>query len=102
MAESDLPAVTASATTGPVTGETPEDWRDTNVRIEGPVVKFLQATFAESRLETTGTAIGGESYFPRVDPVGNITGRSSRVRRAAAAFKIMLLLLSINSAKNRF
>ena len=87
MAESDLPAVTASATTGPVTGETPEDWRDTNVRIEGPVVKFLQATFAESRLETTGTAIGGESYFPRVDPVGNITGQIVKSSPSGGSFQ---------------
>ena len=34
-------------------GRTAEHWRDTNVRIEGPVVKFLQAAFAESWLETT-------------------------------------------------
>src|SRR5713226_1426117 len=35
-------------------GRTPEHWRDTNARIEGPVVKFLQAAFAEGWLETTG------------------------------------------------
>ena len=86
-----------------MTGETPEDWRDTNVRIEGPVVKFLQATFAESRLETTGTAIGEESYFPRVDPVGNITGQIVKSSPSGGSFQnYMLLLLSINSAKNRF
>ena len=45
-------------------GRTPEHWRDTNVRFEGPVVKFLQAAFAESWLETTGIAIGGDDYFP--------------------------------------
>ena len=45
-------------------GRTPGHWRDTNVRIEGTVVGFLQTAFAESWLETTGIAIGGDEYFP--------------------------------------
>jgi cardiolipin synthase len=36
-------------------GRTPKHWRETNARVEGPVVKFLQAAFAESWLEATGT-----------------------------------------------
>src|SRR5947208_1892678 len=51
-------------------GRTPEHWRDTNARIEGPVVRFLQATFAESWLETTGIQIGGEGQLPRTEPRG--------------------------------
>jgi len=70
------------------------------VRIEGPVVKFLQAAFAESWLETTGIAIGGESYFPRVDPVGNIAGQIVKSSPSGGSFQnYMLFLLSINSAK---
>ena len=34
-------------------GRTAQHWRDTNARIEGPAVKFLQAAFAESWLQTT-------------------------------------------------
>src|SRR5262249_34350343 len=44
-------------------GRTAEHWRDTNVRVEGPAVKFLQAAFSESWRETTGEAIGGEGDF---------------------------------------
>ena len=81
-------------------GRTPEHWRDTNVRIEGPLVKFLQAAFAESWLETTGIAIGGESYFPRIDPVGNVTGQIVRSSPTGGSFQnYMLFLLSISSAK---
>jgi cardiolipin synthase len=40
-------------------------WRDTDVRIEGPVVEQLQGAFAENWLEATGVAIGGPAYFPR-------------------------------------
>jgi cardiolipin synthase A/B len=81
-------------------GRTPDHWRDTNVRIEGPVVIFLQAAFAESWLEATGIAIGGENYFPRLDPVGNITGQIVKSSPTGGSFQnYMLFLLSINSAK---
>lgn len=81
-------------------GRTPEHWRDTNARIEGPVVRFLQAAFAESWLETTGIAIGGDDYFPRIDPVGNVTGQIVKSSPIGGSFQnYMLFLLSINSAK---
>jgi len=81
-------------------GRTPDHWRDTNVRIEGPVVIFLQAAFAESWLEATGIAIGGENYFPRLNPVGNITAQIVKSSPTGGSFQnYMLFLLSINSAK---
>src|SRR5687767_2148940 len=48
-------------------GRTKDHWRDTDVRVEGPAVEWLQAAFAENWLETTGVAIGGEQYFPAPD-----------------------------------
>jgi len=81
-------------------GRTPEHWRDTNARIEGPVVKFLQAAFAESWLETTGIVIGGNGYFPRLEPVGNLPAQIVKSSPAGGSFQnYMLFLLSINSAK---
>jgi len=81
-------------------GRTPEHWRDTNARIEGPAVKFLQAVFAESWLETTGIAIGGDDYFPRLDAVGNVTGQIVKSSPTGGSFQnYMLFLLSIDSAK---
>ena len=81
-------------------GRTPEHWRDTNARIEGPLVRFLQAAFAESWLETTGIAIGGEEYFPRLETAGNVTGQIVKSSPTGGSFQnYMLFLLSINSAK---
>ena len=81
-------------------GRTPEHWRDTNARIEGPAVKFLQAAFAESWLETTGTAIGGAGYFPRLEPVGKLPAQIVSSSPAGGSFQnYMLFLLSINSAR---
>jgi cardiolipin synthase A/B len=81
-------------------GRTAEHWRDTNARIEGPVVKFLQAAFAESWLETTGIAIGGEGYFPRLEPLGKVPAQIVSSSPAGGSFQnYLLFLLSINSAR---
>jgi cardiolipin synthase len=81
-------------------GRTPEHWRDTNVRIEGPVVKSLQAAFAESWLEATGAAIGGDIYFPRLEARGNVPAQIVKSSPTGGSFQnYMLYLLSISSAK---
>ena len=81
-------------------GRTPKHWRDTNARIEGPVVKSLQGAFAESWLETTGIAIGGEEYFPVLEARGNVLAQVIRSSPAGGSFQnYLLFLLSINSAK---
>ena len=46
-------------------GKTEGQWRDTDVRVEGPVVLQLQGAFVENWLEATGVALGGDDYFPR-------------------------------------
>ncbi|HEX2243175.1 MAG TPA: phospholipase D-like domain-containing protein, partial [Gammaproteobacteria bacterium] len=81
-------------------GRMPKHWRDTNVRVEGPVVSFLQTAFAESWLETTGIALGGDDYFPRLDHAGNVRAQVVKSSPVGGSFQnYMLFLLSINSAK---
>jgi cardiolipin synthase len=81
-------------------GRTQGHWRDTNARIEGPVVRFLQAAFAESWLETTGIAIGGDGYFPHLEPSGSLTAQIVKSSPTAGSFQnYMLFLLSINAAQ---
>ncbi len=45
-------------------------WRDTMVRIEGPVVTSCQAVFAENWLECHGDILAGEEWFPQIEPCG--------------------------------
>jgi cardiolipin synthase len=81
-------------------GRTAERWRDTNARIEGPSVKFLQAAFAESWLETTGVVIGDEGYFPRLQPAGKVAAQIVRSSPAGGSFQnYLLFLITINSAQ---
>ena len=48
----------------------PDHWRDTHVRVRGPIVRHLQGAFAENWLEATGDALVGEDYLPALEPVG--------------------------------
>lgn len=80
-------------------GRQPGHWRDTDVRIEGPVVEQLQGAFAENWLEATGVAIGGPAYFPRrrLDAKGDVHAqvvRSSPAGGSTAMYTVFLLALS--------
>lgn len=44
-------------------GSEPGHWRDTNVRVEGPVVRQLLASFAANWAEATGQLLTGEHFF---------------------------------------
>jgi len=48
--------------------EGPDEWRDTHVRVRGPVVRGFQGAFAEHWLEATGEVLGGEGYLPELEP----------------------------------
>jgi cardiolipin synthase len=74
-------------------------WRDTDVRLEGPVVEQLQGAFAENWLEATGIAIGGPEYFPRrrLDAKGDVDAqivRSSPAGGSTAMYTMFLLALA--------
>jgi len=81
-------------------GRTQDHWRETNARIEGPAVNHLQAAFSESWLEATGILLGGEEYFPRLEPRGKVPVQIVKSSPVGGSFKnYMLFLLSITSAK---
>jgi cardiolipin synthase len=81
-------------------GRTPDHWRDTNLRVEGPAVKYLQAAFTESWFETTGDLLGGERFFPRLEPRGTTPTQIVKSSPVGGSFQNYLLyLLSITSAK---
>jgi cardiolipin synthase A/B len=81
-------------------GRTENHWRETNARVEGPVVKYLQAAFTESWLEATGTVLGGEGYFPRLESRGEVSAQMVKSSPIGGSFQnYMLFLLSIASAK---
>ncbi len=45
-------------------GRTKDQWRETNVRFEGPAVMELQAAFAAAWVEASGELLVGDGFFP--------------------------------------
>lgn len=49
-----------------------EHWRDTGVRLQGPIVNTVQAVFAENWVEQTAEVLVGQKYFPALPATGNV------------------------------
>jgi cardiolipin synthase A/B len=72
-------------------------WRETDVRLEGPAVNDLQGAFAENWLEATGEMLGGDAFFaavPRRGAVAVQVVRSSPVSGSIAVYNMYLLAIS--------
>ena len=71
-------------------------WRDTMVRIEGPIVAALQGVFAENWLECCGEILTGPRHFPRLTPMGDVEAmlvKSSPSDRATASRVVFQMLI---------
>jgi cardiolipin synthase len=69
-------------------------WRQTDVMVEGPVVRDLQASFAETWRDTTGILLGGDAYFPDLAPRGETLAqvvRSAPGGGSPEAYNLFLL-----------
>jgi cardiolipin synthase A/B len=53
-------------------GQDKEHWRDTGVRLCGPIVNAVQSVFVQHWVEETGEVLVGEKYFPHLDHVGDL------------------------------
>lgn len=51
-------------------------WRDTDLRIEGPVVADFQKLFLETWAAQKGPALPARHYFPRLEPAGRSVVRA--------------------------
>lgn len=50
----------------------PEEWRDMQIRLEGPAVVPLQTGFAHNWQQTTDELLTGETYYPNIEPSGRL------------------------------
>jgi len=82
-------------------GRIENHWRDTDIRVQGPAVEYLQAAFAENWLEATGVVLGGEPYFPRpIEPSGEVYAQVVKSSPAAGSFAMYTtFLLAVSSAQ---
>lgn len=71
-------------------------WRDTMVRIEGPIVAALQGVFAENWLECCGEILTSPRHWPPLENVGNAEAmlvRSSPSDRATVSRVVFQMLI---------
>lgn len=83
-------------------GHRENQWRETNVRVEGPIVAELQAAFAAAWAEATGQLLTGDLFFPPV--IAEVSGpqRASILHTAPTMGSTpaeRLLALSISGAR---
>jgi cardiolipin synthase len=81
-------------------GEDKDHWRDTALRVEGPVVQALQAVFMENWIEETHHVPAGEGCFPPVDEKGSSDAHVVSSASGDAVSSVALLYtLAIASAR---
>ena len=83
-------------------GHHEDQWRETNVRFEGPTVAALQATFAAGWAEATGELLTGDMFFPKSSfaDVGNMkAGLMHSVPSTGSTPAERFLALSIAGAR---
>lgn len=81
-------------------GTDPDQWRDTAIRLEGPIVHGLQSVFAENWVEETHCLPAGKGSWPALEARGPVRAHvvSSSSGEALSAVS-MLYTLAIASAR---
>ena len=76
-----------------------EGWRDTHVRIEGPVVAEFQKMFMETWFRQKGEPLAAKNYFPKLKEQGNEVVRAiGRTSDDPKNLIFMTLISAINHA----
>jgi cardiolipin synthase A/B len=81
-------------------GREPGHWRETDARVEGPIVALLQALFVRTWSRVTGEVLGGERYFPPLARRGSVALQvvASDPPRGNVSVRT-ILLLAIHAAR---
>jgi cardiolipin synthase A/B len=77
-----------------------DHWRDTGVRLRGPIVNRLQAAFCENWIEETGEIPAGEKYFPPPVPAGGTPAHLAYTSPTGGVSSVQVLYyLAIKAAR---
>ena len=80
--------------------DSPEHWRDSHYRIEGPAVAQMQAAFLDNWIKTTGAVLQGEGYFPALESAGDAEAQVFTASPSGGGDSMLLMyLLAITSAE---
>jgi cardiolipin synthase len=80
--------------------DSPDHWRDSHYRVEGPVVAQMQAAFLDNWIKTTGTVLQGEDYFPPLGDAGEVDAQVFTASPSGGGDSMLLMyLMAITSAR---
>jgi cardiolipin synthase len=81
---------------------TPEEWRDSHFRVEGPVVAQLQTAFLDNWHKVDPSVLHGPAYFPPLEPRGEAAAQVMESTAEQGGESVRLAyLLSIAAARKR-
>lgn len=76
-----------------------KEWRDTQVRVEGPVAAQMQSIFSEDWTYTTGEILAGDKFYPQIAPAGTILAQAIKASRGdSSSLAKMLYYVAIQTA----
>ncbi len=79
--------------------QSPDHWRDSHYRLEGPAVAHMQAAFMDNWLKTRSQVLHREEYFPPLAPVGAAKAQVFKSSAGEGSESVRLMyLLSIAAA----
>ena len=79
-----------------------KEFRDTGLRVTGPVVNRLQGAFSENWVEETGEIAAGDKYFPKIAPTGPTVAHAAYTSPDGSVSAVQLLYyLAISSARKQ-
>ena len=80
--------------------DSPEHWRDSHYRLEGPAVAQMQAAFLDNWIKTTGAVLQGEEYFPALASTGDAGAQVFTASPSGGGDSMLLMyLLAITAAE---
>lgn len=76
-------------------------YRDTGLRLEGPVVHRMQAAFSENWIEETGEIPADAKFFPHIAPAGTTPAHVAYTSPAGSVSSVQILYyLAIKAARH--
>lgn len=77
----------------------PKHWRDTALRVEGPLVANLQAAFIDHWVKSTGRMLDATREFPPLKPIGTVKAQVVVTHSFAVAPLALVLSTAFASAE---
>ncbi len=79
-----------------------EHWRDTMVRVEGPMVTQMQSAFMDNWIKSRGELLTGLDYFPTIEPAGNHITQviKSSPSEGSSTVKLLYIISVVSATKS--